>query len=370
MTIKQDVHELHEHVTCEILITNLCNLNCSYCIAKDLPDKPMNIEIGRKAIDLILYLAKGAKSIEFIFSGGEPLTEYQVLVELIKYSSVRGHEEDIQCSFVLKTNGTIINSDILALIQKYSIKVVVSIDGTQIVHDKHRVTITGNGTHEIVCRNIKSLIDNQVRCSASITVHPDSAQFVKSGVKWLYEMGVENMDIAPAYGTVVWSDFESLKLSQSLIDVAVYIRELCSNGHHINVSPIERESEHVDNKLSNSWGCHAGSTNLAFLPNGSISGCSSLAMITAKFPELIIGDVFDGINQQSVDNLIMLAQTSGEDRVACKGCQTVLNCTGGCLAINYSTTGLAMVPPKIYCNTISAIPEAWCYAWRSDNLFD
>jgi uncharacterized protein len=363
MPVELNVLELHEHVTCEILITNACNLGCSYCIARDLPGPPMSIEIGQKAIDLIIYLAEGGKSIEFIFSGGEPLAEYPVLIDLIEYSNRRGHEAGMQISFVLKTNGTILNSDILGIIQKYSIKVVVSIDGTQIVHDKHRITSNGKGTHETVCRNIKSLLENQVKCSASITVHPDTAQFVKSGVQWLYDLGVENMDIGPAYGTVEWSDFESSNLSQSLMDVADYVRKLCNNGHRINVSPIERESEHVGNVLSNRWGCHAASTNLAFLPNGNISGCSALAMLAAKFPELIIGDVFNGIDQLSTDNLIMLAQTGGDDRAACKGCQTASNCTGGCLAINYSTTGLAMVPPKVYCKTISAIPEAWCYAW-------
>ena len=363
MSVERNVRELHEHVTCEILLTNLCNLGCSYCIARELPGPPMSIEIGRKAIDLIIYLAKGGKSIEFIFSGGEPLTEFPVIIDLIEYSNRRGHKAGMQVSFVLKTNGTILNSDILDIIQKYSIKVVVSIDGTQIVHDKHRITRNGKGTHATVCRNIRSLLEYQAKCSASITVHPDSAEFVKSGVQWLYDLGVENIDIAPAYGTVEWLDFESSNLSQSLMDVADYVRELCNNGHGINVSPIERESEHVGNVLSNVWGCHAASTNLAFLPNGKISGCSALAMLAAKFPQVIIGDVFNGIDQLSTDNLIMLAQTCGDDRAACLSCQTAPNCTGGCLAINYSTTGVAMVPPKVYCKTISTIPEAWRYAW-------
>ncbi|MGA2527507.1 MAG: SPASM domain-containing protein [Smithellaceae bacterium] len=94
-----------------------------------------------------------------------------------------------------------------------------------------------------------------------------------------------------------------------------------------------------------------------------MSGCSALAMIATKFPELIIGDVFNGINQLSTNNLILLAQAGSDDRAACKGCQAASNCTGGCLAINYSTTGLATVPPKVYCRTISTIPEAWSYAW-------
>jgi uncharacterized protein len=354
---------LHEHVTCEILITNACNLDCSYCIAKNLPGPPMNIDIGEKAIDLIIYLAEGGKSIEFIFSGGEPLTEYPVLFYLIEYASRRGRENGMQISFVLKTNGTILNSNILDMILKYSINVVVSVDGTQLIHDKHRITSNGKRTHGTVCRNIKRLLENQVNCSASITVHPDTARFVKSSVQWIFNLGIENMDIGPAYGTVEWSDSETSALSQSLMDVAIFVREIFNRGRHINISPIEKESEHVGNILSDIWGCRAASSNLAFLPNGNISGCSALAMHADKFPKLIIGDVFNGMDQVATDNLLMLSQTGIEDRKLCKRCQTASNCTGGCLAINYATTGLALIPPKIYCKTISTIPKALCYTW-------
>lgn len=36
---------------------------------------------------------------------------------------------------------------------------------------------------------------------------------------------------------------------------------------------------------------------------------------------------------------------------------------GGCLAINYVTTGMPLMPPGVYCKTISAIPAAWHTAW-------
>jgi len=149
------------------------------------------------------------------------------------------------------------------------------------------------------------------------------------------------------------------------MDVAGYMREVNSKDYQIDVGPLYRESEHVGGILSDRWGCQAASTNLAFLPNGQVTGCSALAMLISRFPELVLGDVFDGLNQLGIDHLLRLAQARGQDRPACQGCHVAVNCTGGCLAINYSTSGLALTPPDVYCQTISTIPEAWRRAWAN-----
>ena len=323
----------------------------------------MSLEIGRKAIDMFVYLAEGAKSIEFVFTGGEPLTEYGVLKVLTGYAQERAREAGMEAQFVLKTNGSILDQDMIDFLRLNFISVVVSIDGIQPVHDKHRRTACGKATHGIVTRNLQTLLKSQISCVASVTVHPDSSPLLLENVRYLNEVGVQQIDVGPAYGTVTWTHIDSLNLSQSLMNVAGYIRDMSNQGRRIDVGPLNRDSEHVGGVLSHRWGCHAALNNLAFLPNGQVTGCSALAMLISKFPELSLGDVFDGLDQASIDNLVQLAQASSEDRPVCKGCQTAVNCTGGCLAINYSTSGLPFIPPEIYCMTISTIPDAWYKAW-------
>lgn len=363
MAFRQSPSIVHEHLTCEILVTNSCNMDCDYCIAKDLPGPSINIEIGRKAIDMFIYLSKGGKSIDFIFTGGEPLTEYEVFKDLVSYAQKRACETGIQAFFVLKTNGTILNQDIIDFMRSNCIEVIISIDGIPLIHNRHRKATSGKGTHDVVYRNLQTLLKNQISCVASITVHPDSSQSVLENVRYLRDLGVEQIDIGPVYGTITWSDIDYSNLSRSLMKVARYICQMNIEGHRVRIEPLHQESEHVGGILSNQWGCHAASTNLAFLPNGQIAGCSSLAMLVSKFPELILGNVFNGLDQLSIDRLIRLAQAKREDRPLCKNCKTSINCTGGCLAINYSTSGKALIPPDVYCKTISTIPEAWYRAW-------
>ncbi len=359
---------VHENLSCEVLLTSACNMSCSYCIAREMPGPTMGEETGRKVIDMFVHLAEGGKSIEFTFTGGEPLLAFSVLEELTGYAFQRTSDAGMQASFVLKTNGTILDPATIDFLRTHRIKVVVSIDGLAREHDRHRRTKTGQETHCVVRRNLLTLLQNGIPCVASVTVHPDSSAMVGDSVQYLHGLGVERIDIGPVYGTAKWTGSQCRELVQSLMDVANYVREGNRKGGQLDVGPLYRESEHVGGVLSDRWGCHAASTNLAFLPNGQVAGCSALAMMVRRFPELVLGDVFVGLDQEALDHLLRLAQAPGERRPRCQGCQVANNCTGGCLAINLATSGSALAPPDLYCSTISAIPAAWQEAWAQDRL--
>jgi uncharacterized protein len=354
---------VHEHASCEVLVTNACNMSCGYCIARELPGPLMTRDTGRKAIDMFVYLAEGAKTVEFVFTGGEPLIEITTLEYLTGYAERRVREAGMQPHFVLKANGTILNRDIIEFMRAHNMKVVVSLDGTADAHDRHRKARDGQGTHDVVSKNLGTLLDNRIPCVASITVHPDSAETVLENVHFLHALGVDQIDVGPAYGTVSWSDANTLAFVRSLMEIADYMREANVESRQIEIGPLFRESEHVGGILSDQWGCRAASSNLAFLPNGKITGCSALAMLISRFPDLVLGDVFNGLDQLAVDRMLRSAQADKERRQACQECEVASDCTGGCLAINYSTTGSPLAPPPIYCQTIAAIPEGWRRAW-------
>jgi len=348
---------LHDHASCEFFLTTFCNLNCTYCIARDLPKLRMSHSIGLKALDLFIELSEGVSSVELIFTGGEPLLEFSTLSLLISQATRLLQKKGIQVNFVIKTNGTILSDKIITFFKKYNIKVVVSIDGTSLVHDNQRITNSGKGTHSIVSQNLLELLKHKINTIASITVHPNFVSTLEESVNYLNYLGIHEIDIGPAYGTVSWSKTSINKFIKSLQDVASYVYTEEIKGNYLNVGPFYRESEHVNGILANHWGCHAGVSHLAFLPNGHISGCSALAMLTPQFNSLIIGDIINGLDQQLVDGLIELSQADLSSRKVCQKCNTSSNCTGGCLAINYSSTGYPFSPPQIYCKTIAAISK-------------
>ncbi len=355
--------EIHSHLTAELMLTSDCNMACSYCIAHDLPKATLSVEKGMKAIDLFISLGFGCSSAEITLTGGEPLIVFPLAKKLICYAEEQTRALGIDPSFVLKTNGTILNESIIDFICEHHLKVVISIDGDQDTHDRHRLTKQHHPTHSLVLHNLKLLLERNVECVASVTIHPDACSSLSDNVHQLYDLGLKHIDVGPTYDTVKWSESNVSILIDSLLDIGRYIRKVRSSGGELELGPLYRFTEHVGGALQNSWGCHAGSTNLAFMPNGQIVGCSSLAMLTTRFPGLIIGDVKNGMYGDVLDRFLEIAQASVDRRMYCKNCKTAPNCTGGCLAINLSQCGSPFSPPNFYCRTISVIPKAWHYAW-------
>jgi uncharacterized protein len=323
----------------------------------------MSQEIAEKAVDLFVSLAEGASSIEITLTGGEPLLQFRLIEPLIRYAEKRASRAGMEARVVLKTNGTVLSRRILKFMERHCARVVVSIDGTAHSHDAHRVDARRVGTHSIVCRNIRTLLERGIPCEASLTVHPGESDMLLDSVQCVHELGIHQIDIGPAYGTVSWDTAATRKFLNGLSEVAALMRDLNTCAVELEVGPLYRGSEHIGEKLEDCWGCRAGVTNLAFLPNGQVAGCSALGMLVAKLPELVLGDVWDGVSDEAITRLLTLSQVRGSGRPRCQTCPTAKRCGGGCLAINYSTTGLPLVPPEFYCRTISAISRNWQQAW-------
>lgn len=356
---------IYENPSCELMITSKCNLSCSYCIAKELPGSFMNKEIGYKAIDYFIHLSEGANVLDFVFTGGEPLSEGGILEDFISYAVSKTNNEGMGARISIKTNGTLIKKSNFDFYKSSKSQIFISIDGIESVHNRHRTSGKTKNTFATVLSNIKLLIAENIPITVSMTVHPDSVDSVLQGVKELVNHGIYKINVAPSYGTVNWCEKNVSKFQKSLIDLAYYIRENKDLFPDLDIGPIYKNSEHTGGKLLNIWGCSAGLSNIAILPNGQITGCSSLGMMTSRKSELILGDVFNGVEDSKIDHLTNLTNANGELKDYCRICSIKKNCTGGCLAINLADNDHAFSPPNIYCQSIKTIDEAWSIAYST-----
>jgi uncharacterized protein len=323
----------------------------------------MSVDIGYKAIDYFVFLSEGASVLDFTLTGGEPLLDFALIEAIISYAIKKANNNGMGAKISIKTNGTLIKPKHIDLFKKYKCTVFISIDGSENVHDSHRLGNNESRTYAQILDNLKMLTSNNIPLVASMTVHPDSVTSVQRGVYDLINSGFNRINIAPAYGTVVWTQDNCDLFKKALIAVALIIKNIKRINPDIEIGPIYKDSEHIKGVLSKSWGCHAGTSNIAFLPNGEIAGCSSLAMISKTIPDLVFGNVNDGIVQNKIDSFIQKARADLSVRNKCRTCAIADNCTGGCLAINYSTNQNPFDPPLIYCESIRTIEEAWEIAW-------
>ncbi|ERM90695.1 hypothetical protein O163_14555 [Caldanaerobacter subterraneus subsp. yonseiensis KB-1] len=125
-----------ERETTQIRIhtSNECNLKCKYCYANhgdyNQGQAIMTEEIAEKVADFIKLNFPKFKVI--VFFGGEPLLGFKAMGKICEKMGKEIH-------YIVNTNLTILNEEIIKLINEYSINVTGSIDGPKEIHDLNRV---------------------------------------------------------------------------------------------------------------------------------------------------------------------------------------------------------------------------------------
>jgi MoaA/NifB/PqqE/SkfB family radical SAM enzyme len=132
-------------------VTARCNLNCSYCYARDTINKnaEMDTEMMFSLFDELYD--RGTRLI--CFTGGEPLMRGD-LKRLIDYVVLK---KGMKCS--ISTNGLLLEEKIKALENISSIN--ISLDGPEEQHDRNR----GRKTHEKVIKAIDFAVSKNIPVS-------------------------------------------------------------------------------------------------------------------------------------------------------------------------------------------------------------
>jgi len=153
-------------------ITEECNFRCKYCAFSGIYErnrthnpKRMEFNTAEKAIDLFLknILNKKRKlkinTISIGFYGGEPLLEFRLLKDIVKYAkksmAKKGLDKVFELQFRLSTNGYLLNKKVIVdFLIKNRIGIDVSLDGPKEEHDKFRVTINLEKSWKTIWNNL------------------------------------------------------------------------------------------------------------------------------------------------------------------------------------------------------------------------
>ena len=138
-----------------------CNLRCSYCFAStgDFGSgrRIMDLETGKRAIDYLLENSGNRRNLELDFFGGEPLMNFDVVKEIVKYAREREKAYGKNFRFTITTNGVLLSDDKIDFINKEMSNIVLSIDGRKSVNDRIRKRPDGGGSYDIIMKKFKNL---------------------------------------------------------------------------------------------------------------------------------------------------------------------------------------------------------------------
>lgn len=139
------------------VLTLRCNSSCTYCqasrqeeCASDLYD--MDINTARKAVEMMFHTP--SQDITAEFQGGEPMLNWPALKEVVTYATELNEKYKKNLSFVVCTNLSKIDDEILDFFAKYNVSISTSLDGPEFLHDLNRARKLKGASHAVVERNI------------------------------------------------------------------------------------------------------------------------------------------------------------------------------------------------------------------------
>jgi uncharacterized protein len=176
--------------------TPYCNLDCDYCYLPSRNDRHrLSMEILDAALERVLESPYLGGDFTLLWHAGEPLTLpisfYDEAGEHIRRAQERWAGPPLEIRQSVQTNAMVINDAWCDCFARNRIHVGVSLDGPAFLHDRHRRTRTGLGSHAATMRGIAALqrrgVHFQVICvlTEEALHHPEAMFhfFVDNGIR-------------------------------------------------------------------------------------------------------------------------------------------------------------------------------------------
>ena len=149
-----------------------CNLRCTYCYMYTMADKEWRLRPMRMTRPTISQTARRLAEYadvaripeaSIILHGGEPLLAGADLIGFAAAEFRRAIPSCTRLRLSIQTNGTLLTSEILAVLLDHDISVGISLDGAQADNDLHRRYADGRGSHRQTINGLTLLRNDPFR---------------------------------------------------------------------------------------------------------------------------------------------------------------------------------------------------------------
>ena len=323
-------------------VAHTCNLNCSYCFAsqgKYHGDRAvMSYEVGKQALDFLVAHSGTRHNLEVDFFGGEPLMNWDVVKETVRYGRSLEEKHNKKFRFTLTTNGVLLNDEIMEFCNREMANVVLSLDGRKEVNDKMRPFRNGTGSYDLIVPKFQKFAEKRGDRDYFVrgTFTHNNLDFGKD-VLHFADLGFKKMSVEP----VVAPDEEPYAIKEA--DLPQILEEY----DRLAAEYVKRHKEGrgftffhfmldltqgpcVAKRLS---GCGSGTEYLAVTPWGDLYPCHQFV----GNEDFLLGNVDTGVTNTAVRDEFKLCNVYAKDK--CRDCFARFYCSGGCAANSYNFHG-------------------------------
>ncbi len=314
-----------------------CNLKCKYCFAEEGEyhgkRSLMSTEVGKKAIDFIIANSGNRRNLEVDFFGGEPLMNWQVVEDVVKYGREQEKLHDKNFRFTVTTNGVLLDDEKQKFINENMHNVVLSLDGRKEINDFMRPRASGQGSYDLIVPKFQKLADsrNQTDYYVRGTFTHYNLDFSKDVLHFADDLGFKQVSVEPVVAestedyAIREEDLDTIYAEYEKLAEELYIRhktgEKDFNFFHFMVDLTGGPC--VAKRLS---GCGSGTEYLAVTPEGDLYPCHQFI----GQEEFKMGSVFTKIENNELRE--EFANCNVYTKPDCKNCWAKFYCSGGCMA--------------------------------------
>ena len=323
-------------------IAHTCNLNCSYCFASQGKyhgeRAVMSLEVGKRALDFLIENSGTRRNLEVDFFGGEPLMNFDVVKELVRYAREIEKKHNKNFRFTLTTNGVLIDDDVIDFANKEMSNVVLSLDGRKEIHDRFRVDYAGNGSFDKIVPKFQRLVEsrggkNYYMRGTFTHANPDFLE----DIKVMLDLGFKELSMEP----VVCAPGDTAELTDEDIEIVMEqyeaLAELMLKKHregdgftfyHYMIDL--KGGPCIYKRIS---GCGSGTEYMAVTPWGDLYPCHQFV----GDDKYRLGSIYEGVTNEKAQKEFLDCNVYAKKD--CRDCWAKLYCSGGCAANAYHATG-------------------------------
>lgn len=332
-----------------------CNLKCEYCFAEEGEyhghRSLMSAEIGKAALDFLIQHSGSRHNLEVDFFGGEPLMNFDVVKELVKYGEEQEKLFQKQFRFTITTNGILLNDEAQEFINKHMKNVVISLDGRKEINDKMRPRAGKLGSYDVIVPKFQKLAESRNQTDYYIrgTFTKNNLDFYEDVIH-MAELGFKQISVEPVVGSedmpyaLTEEDIPAISKEYEKLAAELYNRRKSGeedkdfNFFHFNIDLSGGPC--VAKRLS---GCGSGTEYLAVTPEGDLYPCHQFVGLE----EFKMGNVKQGVTNEKLRESFSKCNVYAKQE--CKSCWAKFYCSGGCAANAYQMNGDILLPYELGC---------------------
>lgn len=191
-----------------IVVTYGCNLKCKYCFVSNKNDgSTIKVRTVLQAVAMWQrYFSHGYKRLGILFTGGEPLIEWDLILCII--NELESCYPDISFEYHITTNGVLMTERILPELLKRQIYICASLDGDE-MNSSERLNCS-HSLFSTIQHNVITYLGalGERRFRVRMTITPQNALGFLDSVDFFVRLGVKNIHFSPNYEEK-W-DYESV----------------------------------------------------------------------------------------------------------------------------------------------------------------